>query len=121
MPPTIKLGVSLTALTVSKKVSLAVPLLPSVTVKVIVLVPDKFAAGVTVTVRLVPAPAKTILAFGTKVVLLEVPDIVKAVDAVSTSPMVKVSAVVAASSLIVWLVTSVIVGGVFALIVMVKV
>ena len=101
MPPATKLGVSFTALTVSKKVSLAVPLLPSVTVNVIVLVPDKFATGVTVTVRLAPAPANTRLAFGTKVVLLEVPDMVNDVAAVSLSPTVKVNAVVAASSLIV--------------------
>ena len=65
-------GASLTGLTVSTKVSLVV-LVPSFTLTVIVVVPFAFGAGVIVTVRLAPLPPNTMLAFGTSVVLLEVP------------------------------------------------
>ena len=70
-------GVSLTDVTVNTKVSLAVPPFASVRVTVIVVVPDWLAAGVTVTVRLAPLPPKVMFAFGTSVVLDEVPDRVK--------------------------------------------
>ena len=65
-------GASFTAFTVSKNVSLALNN-PSLTVTVIVAVPDWLAAGVTVTVRLAPLPPKTILLTGTKVGLEEAP------------------------------------------------
>ena len=58
-------------LTVSKKESLAL-LVPSLTVTVMVLVPDNPDAGVTVTVRLVPLPPNTMLLVGTRVGLDEV-------------------------------------------------
>ena len=64
----------------------------------------------TVTVRLAPLPPKTMFAFGTSVVLDEVPVRVKLPAAVSTSPMVKAMALVAVSSLVLWLAMSEIVG-----------
>src|SRR5687768_16208072 len=64
-------GTSLTALTVKTKVSLLLAV-PSLTVTVMVAVPDRLAAGVTVMVRLAPEPPKTMLAVGTSVVLDEI-------------------------------------------------
>ena len=58
--------------TVRTKVSLVLNE-PSLTVTVIVAVPLWPLAGVTVTVRLAPLPPKTMLAFGTRVVLLLLP------------------------------------------------
>src|SRR6266508_421594 len=66
-----------TAPTVSVNVSDVVSV-PSLTVTVIVVVPDWLASGVTVTVRLVPLPPKTIFAFGTRVVFEEAPETVRA-------------------------------------------
>ena len=65
-------GGSLTAVTVTTNVSVAVAV-PSLTVSVMVVVPDWLAAGVTVTVRFAPVPPMTMLAFGTRVVLDDVP------------------------------------------------
>ena len=61
-------GASFTGFTVMTNVSTAVSA-PSLTVSVIVAVPDWFAAGVTVTVRLAPLPPSTTLASGTSAVL----------------------------------------------------
>ena len=105
-------GRSLTELTVSRNVSLAVAA-PSPTVIVIVAVPNLSATGVTVTVRLAPLPAKTILPTGTSAGLDDAPVSVKASAAVSTSPTLNASAAVAASSSIVRLPTSEIVGASF--------
>ena len=71
----------------------------SVTVRVIVAVPIWLFAGVSVTDRLAPLPPKTMLALGTRVVLLLEPDMVREAAAVSTSPMAKARAPVVASSL----------------------
>jgi len=92
-------GVSFTAVTVKTNVSVAVNV-PSLTVTVIVTEPDKFAAGVTVTVRFAPEPPNTMFAFGTNVVSLELPLTVNDATAVSASPTVKEIALVAVSSFV---------------------
>ncbi len=102
-------GASFTADTVNTNVSVAVNV-PSLTVTVIVADPDKFAAGVTVTVRLAPEPPNTMFAFGTKVVSLELPLTVNEVVAVSKSPMVKEIELVAVSSFVDWAAMSLMVG-----------
>src|SRR4029453_1038096 len=67
---------------------------------VIKAVPFWFAAGVTVTVRLAPLTANTMLALGTRVGLDDVPLTIKLPTAVSASPTVKGIAPVAVSSLV---------------------
>ena len=106
-------GRSLTAVTVSRKLDVAVAV-PSLTVRVMVDVPFWFAAGVTVTVRVAPLPLKTRLALGTNVVFDELPVTVRLATAVSASPTVKASAPVFVSSLIVWAASAEIVGDVLA-------
>ena len=103
-------GASLTAVTVRVKVSLVLAV-PSLTLTVIVADPFWLAAGFTVTVRLAALPPKTMFALGTSVVLDELPVKVRFAAAVSTSPTVKLSELVALSSLVVWLAISEIVGG----------
>ena len=93
-------GVSFAALTVSTKLSVA-ERAPSLTVIVIVAVPDWLAAGVTVTVRFAVLPPSTTFAVGTRVVFDEVRVTVRLPAAVSASPMVKAIAPVLESSLIV--------------------
>jgi hypothetical protein len=68
---------------------------PSLTVTVIVAVPDLPAAGVTVTVRLAPLPPNTMFAVGTKVVEEEDLLSVRFAAAVSASPIVNEIAAVA--------------------------
>ena len=63
LPIAFNVGASLTAVTVSTKLSLALSE-PSLTVTVIVAVPLASGAGVTVTVRLAPLPPNTMLAVG---------------------------------------------------------
>ena len=72
-----------------------VEVVPSLTETVIVAVPTWPEAGVTVTVRLAPEPLMTMFAFGTSVVFEEEPVTVRLVTAVSASPTMKESAVVA--------------------------
>ena len=79
------------------------------------------AAGVTVTVRFAPEPPNTIFAFGTNVVLLELPLNVNDAAAVSTSPIVKEIALVAVSSFTVTSAMLLMVGALFALTVNVNV
>jgi hypothetical protein len=100
-------------LTVRVKVVLVVSA-PSLTVRVRVAVPVWLAAGVTVTVRLAPLPPNTMAALGTKVVFEDVPLIVRLATAVSASPTVKASGPTAVPIGVVWFVTVVIVGAVFA-------
>ena len=78
------------AITLTVKVAL-VEASPSLTVKVMVVEPMRPAAGVMVTVRLEPLPAKMScgLAFETSVVSEEFPTSDKEPAAVSASPMVK--------------------------------
>src|SRR5215470_18415459 len=73
--------------TVNRKEVLAL-LVPSLTVMVMVAVPDWPAAGVTVTVRLAPEPPKTMLALGTRVGLEELPLRERLASGVSGSLMV---------------------------------
>jgi len=72
------------AFTVKEKLVLVV-LVPSLTDTVICEVPVLPDVGVTVTVRLFPAPPKTIFAFGTSDVTEDVPETVKFTAAVSAS------------------------------------
>ena len=90
-------GGSFTGVTVSTNVSLTVRL-PSLTVTVIVVVPDRFATGVRVTVRAAPDPPNRIFAFDTRVVSEELPVTVKFSAGVSKSQMVKGKAPVGVSS-----------------------
>ncbi len=81
-------GTSFTAVIVNTNVSVAV-LNPSLTVTVIVAVPVWFGAGVTDIVRLAPVPPNTMLPFGTRVMLFDVPVSVRLSNGVSVSPTVK--------------------------------
>src|SRR5262245_55693042 len=106
-------GASFTVLTVNTNVSLAVNA-PSLTVTVIVAVPNWFVAGVTVTFRLAPLPPKTMFPLGTSVGLDELPLAVRLAAAVSASPTVKAIVAVDVSSAVVWSVIFEMVGGVLA-------
>ena len=81
-------GKEWTALTVNKKLALLAAA-PSLTVMVIVALPNWFAAGVTVTVRMAPLPPKTMFALGTRVGLEEAPESVKLATGESTSATMK--------------------------------
>ena len=100
---------------VNKNESLFVRL-PSLTVTVIVVVPLKLVAGVIVTVRFAPDPPKAMLALGTSVVLEELPDSVRLLTLVSTSPTVKAIAEVGTFSLVDWFAMSAMVGASFTLV-----
>src|SRR2546423_5128591 len=102
-------GGSFTALTVTLKLVLAVPV-PSLTVRVMVVAPDWLEAGWTLTVRLDPEPPKRILAFGTRSGFEEVPERTRLVAGVSASPIVSGKRPVAVSSLIVWFAIALMVG-----------
>jgi hypothetical protein len=84
---------------------------PPHTVRVIVAVPLWLAAGVTVTVRLVPLPPSTMLVLGTKVGFEGEPVTVKLVAEAPVWPTVKDKGPQLALALMVWLATAVIVGG----------
>src|ERR1051326_4109677 len=60
-----RVGGSFTGTTVTRKLVLAMPKLPSLTLTVILAAPDWLVAGVTVTVRVAPLPPKTTLLTGT--------------------------------------------------------
>src|SRR5438067_5281036 len=83
-------GVFPAELTLRTKVSLVVND-PSLTVTAIVVEPDLFAAGVTVTVRFDPLPPKVILPLGTSTESEDEPVTTKLEAAVSASPMTKLS------------------------------
>ncbi len=103
-------GRSFCEVTVSRNVSTAEPLFASVTVTVIVAVPNAFASGVTVTVRFAPLPPNTMFALGTRAVFDELPVTTRSAAAVSMSPTVNANAPVVPSSAIVWSAMSLIVG-----------
>ena len=88
-------GGELDWITVSRKLSLAVPPLVSVTVTVMREVPLIPAAGVMVTLRLEPLPPKEMLGAGTRAALVEATERLSSVAGVSGSLMVKASAGVA--------------------------
>src|SRR6266498_3241642 len=78
-------GGSFTGLTVTMKASLAEAPSASATITVIVVVPNWSAAGVIWIVRLVPLPANTMFAGGTRLVLDELPAIIRLDAGVSLS------------------------------------
>ena len=108
-------GGSLTGLTVTTNESLAVNT-PSLTVTVIVVLPNRFAAGVTVTVRLAPLPPSTTFASGTRVVFDDARVTVRLPAAVSASPIVNAIGPVDVSSFVVRSAMSDTVGAVLVLV-----
>src|SRR5436309_11821527 len=86
--------------------------LPSLTVMVLVVVPDRFGNGVIVTVRFAPLPPKARFALLTRLVLDEAPATLKRPGLVSISPTVNEIAV-KVSSLITWSAMPEMVGGLF--------
>src|SRR5688572_7011374 len=98
------------AFTVNKKFVAAVSA-PSLTVTVMVEVPLPPGAGVMTTFRSAPVPPNVMLAFGTRVVFDEVPEIVKLPGCVSASPIVKAIAQLAAVPFVDWSAIAVIAGG----------
>src|SRR5260370_37784506 len=74
-------------------------------------VPNWYLAGTMVTMRFVPLPSNKTLAFGTKVVLVELAVTVNRNGGVSTSATVN-GRVMGVSSLVVWLATAEIVCGI---------
>ena len=107
-------GASFTAVTVSTKLSEAVSE-PSLTVIVMVAVPERFAAGVTVTVREAALPPSTMFATGTSDVFEEPTESVRLPAAVCASPTVNAIAPVLVSSATDRLAISEMVGAVFTL------
>jgi len=105
-------GASLTGSTVTVKVSLSVRL-PSLTVTVIVVVPDWSADGVTVTVRFDPLPPNTMPLTGTSDVFDDEALKVRLPAGLSASPTVNAIDPVVLSSGIVVFEMSLIVGAVF--------
>ena len=105
-------GRSFSELTVRVNMSLTA-FVPSLTVIVMVVVPNWFVAGVMVTVRLAPLPPKVMFALGTSAVTDDPPDTLNAADGVSTSPMVNEIAPVPVSSSMARFARSVITGGSF--------
>src|SRR5215216_2636189 len=79
-----------------------------------VAVPNRLAAGVTVTVRLLPLPPKPMFAAGTRLVFDELPASVSAEAAVWASPIVNGTGPATAFSFVVTFAMAEIVGGVFA-------
>jgi hypothetical protein len=102
-------GASFTGFTVRTKLLLVVAA-PSLTLTVMVDVPDCSAAGVMVSVLLAPDPPKLMLELGTSVVFEEVPLRVRLAAGVPASPTVKAIAPVEVSSFVDWLEMAEIVG-----------
>ena len=94
-------GASFTGLTVKRNVVEAVAPFPSVTVTVMLAVPNWSANGERDTVRLAPLPPKARLLLGSNVGLDEVAESVRLAAGVSKSPTVKAIPAAAVSSLIV--------------------
>ena len=89
---------------------MAIPKFVSFTNNVMDPLPFWLSAGVTVTVRLLPAPPKTMFAFGTRFVFEDKPDKVNKVAGVAESPTVNGMAAVGVSSAVTWLVMAETVG-----------
>ncbi len=96
----VMVGASLTAPTAKVKV-IEVTTVPSPTLIVIVVDPLSPGAGVSVTVRSEPDPAKTMLPLGTNVVTLDVPVTIRLAAGVSASPILKEIAPVGVFSVVV--------------------
>src|SRR5258706_1936255 len=92
-------GASFLGKTLRSKVVLTEPKFVSLTDIVTVAVPDSFETGVSITVLLPPLPPKTMLAFGSRSGLEDVPDRVNNVVGVVESPMVKAMGPAEVSSL----------------------
>ena len=105
-------GGSFTGLTVRTKVSVAVTW-PSLTVSVIVVCPDWFAAGVKRTERFTPAPENEMPDCDTRDRFDDAPVIVREAKGVSMSDKVMLIAALCVSSLVTWLDTSEIPGASF--------
>src|SRR5260370_37824954 len=76
--------------------------MPSLTEIVIVAVPNVFVKGLRVTVRLLLLPPKTMLVFGTRLVLDDAAESVSAAAEVSASPIVKAIGPADVFSFVVW-------------------
>src|SRR2546425_4795280 len=94
-----KVGRSLTAFTVRINESLT-DAWPSLTVMVMVVLPNWLEAGVMVTNRLLSLPLNTMFPLGTRLVLEEMAESVSRLAGVSWSPMVKGIAAVGVSSFV---------------------
>src|SRR5205085_1958470 len=105
-------GRSFTGSTVRLNMALAVAA-PSLTLIVMVAVPNWFAAGVILIVRFAPLPPKRMLPAGTSIGLEDLAETTSAFAGVSRSPTVKGIAGLTVSSLIVWPPMAEIVGGSF--------
>ena len=95
-------GAWFTGVTLTTKFVLLVPPVPSVTVSVIVVVPDCLASGVTVRARLVPVPPRRMFALGTSPGFEEKAVTARFAAGDSTSRTVKGSTPVAPPSSMVW-------------------
>src|SRR5258706_14948606 len=93
-------GGSFTAVTSTLKL-VSVVSLPSLTLTVMIALPDRLATGVSVTVRFTPAPPNTMLSFGINKGLEEEPLTNRLIGKVSASLTVKAIASVGWSSLMV--------------------
>src|SRR5260221_10967408 len=94
-------GASFTELTVRTKFVLVKPKLVSLTEIVMLAVPNRFAAGVTVTVRLLPLPPKTMLDTGARTGLDDCAASTSRLAGVVSSPIVNGMAGVGVSSAVV--------------------
>src|ERR1043166_8153576 len=94
-------GASFTELTVRRKLVLVKPKFVSLTEIVIVAVPNWLAAGVTVTVRLLPLPPKTMLETGANRGLDDCAASERTLAGVVSSPIVNGMAAVGVSSAVV--------------------
>src|SRR5260221_11145917 len=90
-------GRSFTGTIVTRK-EFETPLTPSLRRMLMVVVPDWLAAGVMVTLRVAPVPARTIFLTGTRAGLDEVAFRSKSSGGVSVSPIVKASGPMVVSS-----------------------
>src|SRR5437867_982068 len=107
-------GRSFTGFTFNMNALVAEPPLLSLTVTLMVALPNWLASGVRVIVRLLALPPKVILPFGISAGFEELPLTFRLLAGVSASPMVKAMAGLAVSSSIVWSAIGDSVGGLLA-------
>src|SRR6266487_2433893 len=106
-------GGSFTELTVSRKLALAAPPSPSVTVRVIVVEPNWLLTGVMAMVRLDPLPLMAMFSWGTSAGLEELQVTTRFVEAVWASLTVNATPARGVSSSVLWGAMLEMVGGVF--------
>jgi hypothetical protein len=109
-PIAVMVGGVFAALTVNKK-SIETVSIPSLTVRVMVVVPVSSVAGVMTILRSASVPLRAILVFGTSVVFEEVAETDNSLGSDSGSPIVKLIAVVGVFAIVDWGPIGVIVGG----------